>query len=89
MSRSESERGVLIEVLLFAGLAEAHGAPRLELEVDPSIDIEAFLRRVGEAAPALGPLLSHSRVAVDHEFRSSGPLLPAREIALIPPVSGG
>lgn len=89
MTRSESERGVLIEVLLFAGLAEARGEPRLELEVDPAIEIESFLRRVGEVAPELGPLLAHSRVAIDHEFRSEGPLLPAREIALIPPVSGG
>lgn len=80
---------VRVEVLLFAALEEAAGRSRLELTVPPDIDIAGFLEAVLAEAPALAELLPHTQVAIDHEFRRSGPLLPAGEIALIPPVSGG
>lgn len=78
-----------MQVLLFAGLAEALGTRTLEVDVEPLPAtvgaLEAWLR---EARPELAS--RPFRVAVDQRYGSADQLLTgAEELALIPPVSGG
>jgi molybdopterin synthase sulfur carrier subunit len=77
-----------IEVLFFAGLREAVGESVIELELDPGAT-------VGDAQAELErrfPVLRGQRYACALDLRyatSATPLGEARELALIPPVSGG
>jgi molybdopterin synthase catalytic subunit/molybdopterin converting factor small subunit len=87
-----------LRVRLFAGLRERARADEIEVELGPEVagqgaagaatvlDLKRALER---RAPELGPL-DHVRVALDRAYASdSTPLGDVREVALIPPVSGG
>ncbi|MFT7461679.1 MAG: molybdopterin synthase sulfur carrier subunit [Pseudohongiellaceae bacterium] len=75
-----------MEVLLFAGLAEVVGARSLEVESPETVGQLIELLHGGWPALAGQPF----RVAVDHRYASAEQSLAgAREVALIPPVSGG
>ncbi len=77
-------------VLLFASLREAAGRDHLEISIDPGTTVAAFLTSLAEAEPTLAPLLPACRVALDQRFaRAEEPIGAAKEVALIPPVSGG
>ncbi|MBN1205249.1 MAG: molybdenum cofactor biosynthesis protein MoaE [Myxococcaceae bacterium] len=79
-----------ITVLYFAAARERVGAQREALEVAGSARVRDVLGLLAERHPALGPLLPHLRVAVNHEFVDAEAEVPAgAELALIPPVAGG
>jgi len=81
---------VRVDVLLFASLEEAHGSTTIEIEIADGATASDVVDAVRAASPGLAGLLASVRVACDHEVRDAhAPVLPAREIALIPPVSGG
>lgn len=78
-----------VKVLLFAALREAAGAAEVELEIEASeptaADVRAALDR---RFPALAGI--PAAPAIDLEYAEpSAPLGAAREIAFLPPVSGG
>lgn len=76
-------------VVLFAGMAEALGARRIELPWTGGT--VGDLRRVVAAAhPTIAPLLARSAVCVAGLYAPDGQSLPVgADVALIPPVSGG
>ncbi|MFN0058802.1 MAG: MoaD/ThiS family protein [Planctomycetota bacterium] len=79
-----------IEVLLFASLADALGQPSLRTPVTAHTTAAALLAELALAYPQLAASLRHTRVARDARFLEADEfVLPARELALIPPVSGG
>ena len=79
-----------IDGLLFAGLREIARAERISVEVDDDATAGDLLASLGRQHPALAPRLPPCRVAVDQAFvGAEHPLAGAREVAVIPPVSGG
>ena len=79
-----------IEILLFAGLRERAGADSVPLELPQGATVSVLRDELARRHPALAPLLSHCRIAVDHRFAADGdPVQEGREVAIIPPVSGG
>jgi molybdopterin synthase catalytic subunit len=80
-------------VRLFAACRERAGTDRLavDLEVEGrGATLAELSAAIGRACPALAPLLSISRIAVNREFAdASTAVQPGDEVALIPPVSGG
>ena len=74
-----------VKLLAFAQARDQLGWPERVVECQPEETPRAILARVAPAAGVEG-----WRVAVDEEYHSwDAPLGKAREIALIPPVSGG
>jgi len=74
-----------VKLLAFAQARDQLGWPERIVECEPGETARAVLSRV---APAVH--LETWRVAVDEEYQSwDTPIGAAREIALIPPVSGG
>jgi molybdopterin synthase catalytic subunit len=79
-----------VTVLFFAAARERAGGAREVLEVPEGALVRDVLRLLTERHPALAPLLSHLRVAVDQEFVGlEAPVRVGAEVALIPPVAGG
>ena len=79
-----------VTVLFFAAARERAGGAREVLEVPEGALVRDVLRLLTERHPALAPLLSHLRVAVDQEFVGlEAPVRMGAEVALIPPVAGG
>jgi molybdopterin synthase catalytic subunit len=79
-----------LEVRLFAALREHAGLERLKLDVPAGTTAAGLMPLVREAAPALGPYLAATRVAVNLEFALEDRVLePGNDVALIPPVGGG
>jgi len=74
-----------ITLLAFAHARENFGFSSRTVSCDPEESPRALLARI-----APGVDLRHVAVALDHEYVSwDSPLGQARELALIPPVSGG
>ncbi len=79
-----------ISVLLFAGLRDAVGAPRVEMELPESATPRRLADNLAERYPKLRPHLHAMAFAIDGEFVSGDTVLQnAKELALLPPVSGG
>lgn len=79
-----------VHVLLFAGLREIARAQTVSVEIDDDATAGDLLAALGRQHPALAPRLGPCRVAVDQAFvGADAPLRGARELAVIPPVSGG
>jgi len=79
-----------IEVLFFAGIAEAIGKRRTALTVEKGITVGEMIDRLCEQYPEAAPLIRRSVVSLNQEYASSEQTIrPEDEIALIPPVSGG
>lgn len=79
-----------VTVLLFAGLREAAKAETVTVEVPDGSTAGDLLAAVEVQIPALAGRVGASRVAVDHAFANADdPIDGAKELALIPPVSGG
>ncbi len=79
-----------IEVLCFAAARDATGAPRLELELHEGATVGDAEAALTERCPALRPLASGLRYAVNEEFAPRSSVLHDRDtLALVPPVSGG
>lgn len=79
------------EVRLFAACRERAGTPRLVIDLAPGpVSARVLSEAIGRSCPALAPILSACRIAVNQEFLSGEVILQAGdEIAVIPPVSGG
>lgn len=74
-----------ITVLAFAQSRDLFGFSSQELAVEPNDTPRTLLQRLRPDAD-----LAHLRVALDCDFASwDDPLEGARELAIIPPVSGG
>lgn len=80
-----------MRLLAFATAAERLGSSELELELpDEELTVAQFKQLLRERQPALEPLVDSLAVAVDGLLVAREGRLPAgREIALLPPVSGG
>ena len=79
-----------LRVLYFARLQDVMGAREEQLEASPEWTVASLLDHLQARVPALVPLRGHYRVAVDLEMGDeSTSLQGVREVALIPPVSGG
>ena len=78
-------------VLLFGPFTQAIRRNEVTVKIDGDLSTVAVLRqRLGEAEPALVPLLRGSRFAVNHEIAGEDrPVGPEDEVALIGLVSGG
>jgi molybdopterin converting factor small subunit len=78
------------EILMFAAARDLVGSDELYVEATEPITAGELLRRIGETAPGLLPMLPACRLAVDQSFVPDDFCLrPGVELALIPPVSGG
>ncbi|MCK9518524.1 MAG: MoaD/ThiS family protein [Dehalococcoidia bacterium] len=79
-----------LTVLLFASIAEAAGARRIELPVEPGDTVAVVRDRLIERYPQLSRFLPTLLYALDEEYvREDQPVQPGATLALIPPVSGG
>lgn len=79
-----------LSVLLFASLADRAGSRAVEIDVDPGDDVAALWNRLVESHPALGTLRARPAVACDGDWADWGsPLTGVREVAFLPPFSGG
>ena len=79
-----------ISVLLFAALREAVGAPRVEMETAEGATPRRLAETLAERYPQLRPHLKAMAFAVDGEFvAAEANLHHVKELALLPPVSGG
>jgi molybdopterin synthase sulfur carrier subunit len=79
-----------VRVKLFAVAKQAAGAESIELEVPPNAVVADVRNALLAAVPALAPAARHLLFAVDAEYaRDLMPIDDAKEIACIPPVSGG
>ncbi|WP_409345250.1 molybdenum cofactor biosynthesis protein [Paenibacillus sp. MBLB4367] len=84
-----------ITIHLFAGLADAIGASRIVLNLEPKADGEPFRtstvkETIARLYPQAADLLAVSFVAVNQAYAAEDVIVAETdEIALIPPVSGG
>lgn len=79
-----------VDVLLFAGLREIARCESVPVDLAEGATAGDLLRALARQYPALAPRLPPCRVAVDHTFvDNEQPVTGARELAVIPPVSGG
>jgi molybdopterin synthase catalytic subunit len=80
-----------VEVLCFALARQLAGSPRIVVDLPDPATIADLRAALALACPALGPLLPHTRLAVNNAYATddTAELPPDAEVALIPPVSGG
>ncbi|NIM02469.1 MAG: molybdopterin synthase sulfur carrier subunit [Acidobacteria bacterium] len=79
-----------VEVLFFASLADSTGAPRDRIEIPDGADVAALWSRLVERYPALETTGFRPLVACDMEYAAwDASLDGVREVAFLPPVSGG
>lgn len=77
-----------VTVLLFAGYADAFGAPTLALELPPGTTAGDLLARLRALRP--DAVLPPALVAVNQRYAARGQAIAAEdEVAIIPPVAGG
>jgi molybdopterin converting factor subunit 1 len=75
---------------MFAGLAEAVGAPSVELDMETPAKVADIKRVLAARYPSIKPLLAVSFAAVNQAYAGDEAVIQAGdEVALIPPVSGG
>lgn len=80
-----------LRVLFFGRLRDLAGAGEIAIAGTPA-DVGALRALIGAQNPQLGAALAEPsvRVAVDQSFaEGDAPLLGAREVAFMPPLSGG
>ncbi len=79
-----------IEVRFFASLVDSTGAPRDRLELPAGSDVAALWAALTERYPALEKTPFVPLVACDMEYATwDASLDGVREVAFLPPVSGG
>lgn len=79
-----------VKVRYFAAARERAGCADETVPVPSPATVAGLVAALSQLHPGLLPVLKHCRVAVNHEFRSSGDAVVAGdEVALIPPVAGG
>lgn len=79
-----------VEVLYFASLAERAGTKGETLEITPGADVAALWELVRARHPAIAPAGFRPMAACDMRYAPfTRPLDGVREVAFLPPVSGG
>ncbi len=79
-----------VEVRFFASLVEPAGGSLLTVHVPPSLDVEGLWQLLVERQPALGRVAFRPLVACDQVYATwDRSLEGVREVAFLPPVSGG
>lgn len=79
-----------VEVLFFASMADAVGRTRERVELDEGSTVSGLWRVLVERHPGLGGLAYRPLVACDMDYSSwERELAGVREVAFLPPVSGG
>lgn len=79
-----------VEVQLFAVARQVAGRPTITLDLPEGATVADLRRRLGEACPALAPLLPALMFALEDQYVADGQELPhVGALACIPPVSGG
>ncbi|MEX2104098.1 MAG: molybdopterin converting factor subunit 1 [Bacilli bacterium] len=79
----------MVNVLLFAGLAEKLGQQKLVLDTERK-SVSELLTLLTERYPQIETDLDHVMIAVNEEFVSKDTIVHSHDtVALIPPVSGG
>jgi molybdopterin converting factor subunit 1 len=79
-----------IRVLLFAAAKESVGQDSVTVDLDGGSNVADLRKQLATEYPVLAELVSRSFIAVDQQFAADEmPIVDAKEIALIPPVSGG
>lgn len=77
-------------VHLFAGARELAGTESVAVELPAGATVAALRVELARRIPVLAGLLARSAIAINHDFAEDARiLLPADELAVIPPVSGG
>ncbi|PQO42326.1 MoaD/ThiS family protein [Blastopirellula marina] len=77
-------------IKLFALTRDLAGTDEVSLELDAPVTIAAVRSALGEAVPALQPVLPSCAFAVDNEYAgNTAEIEPGAEVACLPPVSGG
>ena len=77
-------------VLLFAAAKESMGQDSVDLELAADATVADLRKQLVAEYPVLNDLVARSHVAVDQQFAlDDAPVSDAKEVALIPPVSGG
>ena len=78
------------EIRFFASLVEAVGQAAVAMEVDPAQTPSALWAALGREYPRLAEVGFRPLVAADLSYvRWDAPIGEAREIAFLPPLSGG
>jgi molybdopterin converting factor small subunit len=81
---------MMLQVRLFASLAETAGCSADAIEVQPSIDVAELWRLLSVRHPSLGEIRYRPLAACDLEYVSWDRRLEGvKEVAFLPPVSGG
>ena len=81
---------MVVEVRFFASLAERAGCRVESVELDPASDLSALWQLLIERHAALGEIKFRPLVACDMVYADWDRVLDGvREVAFLPPVSGG
>jgi molybdopterin converting factor small subunit len=81
---------VIVEVRYFASLVDRAGCGSEQLTVEPGEDVARLWQRLVERHPALSSLGYRPLVACDCEYAAwERRLAGVREVAFLPPFSGG
>ena len=79
-----------VRVLYFASLAERAGVSDESVEVEEAGDVAALWAAVQSKHPRLKEMTTRPMAACDMAYAAwDTPLLGVREVAFLPPVSGG
>ena len=86
----QSKPTMQIQVLMFAAAREAAQSDSLGIEVSDDACAKDVLNSIAVALPSISALMPSCRLAIDGQYVSPDTVIDAnRELALIPPVSGG
>jgi sulfur-carrier protein len=81
---------MIVTVKMFAAARELVGVPEVTLEVHNGATVGDLRGLLAQRYPQLGSLVARAMFAIDARYASDDDkLTDAREIACIPPVSGG
>jgi molybdopterin converting factor subunit 1 len=79
-----------VEVLYFASLRERVGTGQEILDLDPALDLNGLWDLLVRRHPALSEVVPRPLAACDREYATwDRKLAGVREVAFLPPVSGG
>ena len=79
-----------IEVRYFASLVDRTGRPAERIRIEPGTDVAGLWGELTRRHPSLAELAFRPMVACDRVYAGwDSPLAGVREVAFLPPVSGG
>lgn len=89
MQADDRSTPMRLRVRLFAGTREAVGAAALDVEVAEGARVDDIMAQLCAAHPRLAPYRAHVLYALDGAFVAPTAPLRGKELAIMPPVSGG